>query len=301
MTLNHDEAIARVTVDGLAVACFNGQNTWDLAFLRLREDTCHNLILHIEGRDPRYLDETVGTVSFETVDGHFPSGFPDGFFDHGPITNRKRQPRPGPETENFRWVIDLENDNDVPHGFNGLKEPPLRVGLTRTFIQNAVFYTLNVSPQHLILVPDHEDPNPPAPSPPRLGKTNDEIAADMFCNPGGEVVIKIDGEEIFREKHRPGNPWKICLTNLCISTPDTERPFRKGDFQHFYEVIDVRGPQYALWGEPIASTLAQCNPGAGPGVVVDASGRSAVAIGRPDCDTTRLGTTQTLDPLFEQQ
>lgn len=297
MTLNHNEAIARVTVDGLAICCFNsGAKKWDLAFLRLPQPTCHMLVLNVEGEQPIQLGETTRLVSFETVNGRFPDGFPRGFFDNGPIINRRLPPSPGAATENFRWVIDLEDNNDVPHGFAGLKQPPLRIGLTRAFIQNAVFYTLNVSPQNLILVHDNVNPNPPMPDPPRLGRTNDEISADMFCNPGGEVIIKIDGREKFRKPHRSGNPWKICLTNLCIlPPPDTH--FRKGDFQNFYEVIEISGNRHALWGEPVASGAAQCYPGADPHSL-RLSPPAEYFLGRPDCDTTRLGTIETLDPLF---
>jgi hypothetical protein len=298
MTLNHNEALARVTVDGLGICCFNSElSMWDIAFLRLPDTTCHRLLLSVEGEDLIELDRSVRSVSFETVNGHFPSGFPDGFFDNGPI-NRRMPPTTAAERENFRWVIDLEDDNDVPHGFIGLKDPP-ETGLTRAFIHNAVFYTLDVSAQDLILVHDNVDPNPPMPSPPRLGRTNDEIAADIFCNPGGELVIKINEEEVFpRKPQRPGDPWKICLTNLCIEGPPHGRPFRKGDFQNFYKVIDISGPRHALWGDPRIYGMAQCYPGA-----LVAGGRKAVAdsdflVGRPDCDTTRLGTVQTLDPLF---
>jgi hypothetical protein len=289
MTLNHNEAIARVTVDGLAVACFNsGEKKWDLAFLRLRDrDDCHQLRLFIEGQEVP-LPEPVGVITFGTVNGHFPSGFPLGFFDNGPIADRHQKPNPGPETENFRWTIDLEDDDDVPHGFTGLKVPPLEVDLTRTFIHDAVFYTLNVSPQCLILVPNHVNPNPPYPSPNLIGMTNDEIAADIFCNPGGEVFIKVDGDEIFREPHRPGNPWKICLTNLCRlpQAGQHDPPFRKGDFQHIYNVITINGTPHALWGDPRVAGESQC------------SSDALLEIGRPDCDTARLGSIGTLDLLF---
>jgi hypothetical protein len=295
MTLNHNEALARVTVDGLGICCFNsGEKKWDIAFLRLPEPACHELLLKVEGEEEVEINESVGLVSFETVNGHFPDGFPQGYFDNGPV-NRRVNPSAGAETENFRWVIDLENNDDVPHHFIGLKNPP-ETPLTRAFIQNAVFYTLNVSPRELVLVHDTVNPNPIS-DPFVLGRTNDEISADMFCNPGGELVIRIGGEERFRKPYRPGNPWKICLTNLCIGTPTQPPRLHKGDFQNFYKVIDISGTPHALWGEPVASGVAQCFPGADPGGGGSGAPPGFLA-GRPDCDTTRLGTTQTLDRLF---
>ena len=293
--LNHNEAIAQVLVDGLGVCCFNSADTkWDLAFLRLPQPSCHDLILDVEGEELRHLDASVTKISFETVNGRFPDGFERGYFDNGPV-DRHVLPNPGPETENFRWAIDLEDDHDVPHGFRGLKRPPANIGLTRAFIQNAVFYTLDVSEQELILVHDNENPNQMR-DPPFLGLTNNEIAADIFCEDDGELIISINDHETFRKAARPGTPWKISLTNLCPYFPFPDVAFRKGDFQNFYHVIRVNGPHFALWGNPLEPV---------PGLALwnerlNVNSRKApdFLVGRPDCDTTRLGTTETLDPLF---
>ena len=297
MTLNHQDAIARVTVDGLAVCRFDGKNIWDLAFLRLPEPNCHKLKLQVgDMHEPIVVDPDVEIITFDTENGHFPAGFDKGFFDHGRITDRRVDPTAADvdTKENFRWTIDLEDANDVPHGFMALRKPDPSIGLTRTIIHDAVFYTLNTSPENLVLVLDTDNPNPPAPDPPRFGHTNDEISADIFCNPGGRVIIKIGNEVIRTLEHRPdNNPWKICLTNLCIKAPGPDK-FGKGDFQHFYEILEISKERFALWGE-FKPGLPECHHDPkffiGPGKEV----------GRPDCDTTRLGSIGTLDVLFTRQ
>ena len=289
MALNHSEATARVTVDGLAICCFNRrERKWDLLFLRLPHPACHELVLHVEGRPPIHVGPEEGPIRFETVNGRFPSGFPHGFFDNGPIQDRTIAPAASDidAIENFRWVVDLERD--VPHGFIGLRRPDPPVGLTRAFIHDAVFYTLSISRRDLILVHDSVTANP-ATDPP-FGRTNDEISADIFCDPGGQVVIKIGDEEKFRLDHRPGNPWKICLTNLCRDFP-APIGFGKGDFQLFYEVLEISGNRHALWGDRIAAP-AQCHRDPNKAV-------GDPIAGRPDCDTTRLGSIESFDDLFD--
>jgi hypothetical protein len=292
MTLNHQDAIARVTVDGLAVCRFDGVNKWDLAFIREPVDDCHQLILNVEGQGgPIFIPPDAGPLTFHASNGHFPAGFPFGYFDNGPI-NRMKNPSPGDETENFRWTIDLEND--VPHQFDGLKRPNPPTTLTRAFIHDAVFYTLNVSKEPLIMVPNGEDPNPPHPDPPVFGRTNDEISADIFCDSGGKLSIKLKGNDLFPPLDlRPQNPWKICLTNLCLAVPPVDMRLKQGDFQDFYKIIKIKGTEQALWGKPLPGE-AQC--------AVDPINHTvsfrANFIGRPDCDTTRIGSTGTLDELF---
>lgn len=289
MLLDHTQATAKLTIDGLAICCFNsGESKWDVAFLRHPQQPHHELILRIESEEAICIPEDTAVISFETVNGYFPDGYPQGFFDNGPISDRKTYPVTTDEKENFRWVIDLENPLDVDHGNATLK--PSGFPVTRTFIQDAVFYTTERSPQDLLLVLDTENPNQMA-DPHVFGKTNDEIAADIFCNPGGQVIIKIDGAERRRLDQRPGNPWQICLTNLCLQLQPTGERFEKGDFQLFYDALNITGQRHALWGEPVPGVV-HCHPFTEVGFLRER------ASGRTDCDTTRMGTSQTLDAIL---
>lgn len=284
MLLPHNEATATITIDGLAICCFNrGDKKWDLAFLHHPHPPAHRLILLVDGHREN-LPQQPGLLTFETVNGHFPTGFPDGFFDNGPIRNRRVPPATPEEEENFRWVMDLEDPHDVNHGNVTLKKPDPSFPITRAYIQNAVFYTSRRSPDDLILLPDGQDPNQ-TPNPTIYGKTNDEMSGDIFCDAGGQVVIKVDGNEIRRLDHRPGKPWTICLTHMCPLLP--VRPgtrFEKGDFHLFYDVLNITGNRHALWGKPNTPSAMSC--------------AEANHSGRTDCDTVRLGNTNNLDALF---
>lgn len=282
----HDDAIAKVTIDGLAICCFNRrETTWDLGFLHPQPpDSCvHELVLQIEGQPEQNLN-LASRIRFKTEKGAYPADFPDGFFDNGP-PDRHRPPNNHDERENFRWTIDLEDPLDVDHGFESLKVPECRV--TRVFIENAVFYTTAWSPTLLFLLPEGQNPNPPNPPRPRFGFTNDEIAADIFT-PGNELVIMIDDDELEPLRHRPGNPWKICLTHLCPRLPAPTRPFEKGDFHLFYKAIEISKERHVMWGEP-RDNVVHCKP------VNEHGSVRGYRSGRTDCDTVRLGTIESLD------
>lgn len=293
MTLPHDTATATITVDGLALGCYNrGESKWDLAYLHHPHFPLHNLDLTVEGENnviatnpPPY---PIRLIEFLAVNPQTPTypGSPNGFFDLGRIAKADRKgnpPAPGSDAaENFRWTINLEDRGDVDHGNVQLKKPPFR--LTRAFIQNGVFYTSALSPKNLLLAPltnnPQDDPNQMNQGQIQdhtFGRTNDRIAADIFCAPDtGKVIIKIDGVLVLELPHRPGQPWQISLTNLCPREQGPARMFEKGDFHLFYDVLTVTGQQQVIWGEPVTGPIS----------------------GRTDCDTVFMDTTQSLDPLF---
>jgi hypothetical protein len=283
MTLPHNTATATLTIDGLAICCFNpATHVWDDP--DAVPPCAHGLILTIQTNPPIPLPNTTSLITFETVNPQPPDydgTYQHGFFDDGLIITRKEAPTTADALENFRWVLDLEDPTDVP-GAGTLKKPS--VPPTRVFIFNALFYTSAITSKDLYRVVDGIDPNglsAPAVEAARLGRTNDRIAADIFCAPGGQVVIKVDGVERGRLDHRPGNPWQIGLTNLCVRNPSGRR-FDKGDFHLFYDALT--GQKLAIWGEPVGHALRNI-----PADLVS---------GRTDCDTVRVGTSQTLDPLF---
>jgi hypothetical protein len=116
----------------------------------------------------------------------------------------------------------------------------------------------------------------------RFGRTNDQTAADIFCDPdNGNVTLTIPGvlQQPRVLNHRPGNPWKISLTNLCSHPVVTTKRFEIGDFQLFYGVLTVDDEQ-AIWGEPLFNA------------------QGIIETGRVDCDITWLGASESLDPIM---
>jgi hypothetical protein len=293
MTIPHNTATAILTIDGMAICCFNtSTHVWDLAFLHKDDPDAnpacnHVLTLNVPEESQIHLPHGTNNIFFEVVNPapvDYAGTYPRGFFDKGPINDRTSAPTNADALENFRWVLDLEDSTDVPN-IVGLKKPSVRP--TRAFIHNAVFYTSAIASRDLYRVVDGVDPNGLSTGQlgqALLGKTNDRIGADIFCAQGGYVVIKADGIELGRLPHRPGNPWQIELTNLCRRDRSGRR-FDKGDFHLFYDALNFTGPKLAIWGEPVEADALL-------GISAD------IVSGRADCDTTRTGTSTNLNVLF---
>jgi hypothetical protein len=239
-------------------------------------------------------------IRIETENGETPDydkTFPEGFFDAGPVTNRRRDEKSltPEEKENFRWAMNLDEGADVPHGTITIKPPPYPV--TMVYISDAVFYANAITPENLFLLPLVDDPNkmsPRAVDQRLYGKTADEIGADIKCGAGGRIKITVDDKEVGWMDHRPRKPWGIELMNMrkdhnhnggpghgemvmapvaaaAVAVQEPAALFLQGDFQIYYDSLDVTGDKYSLWGKR--------PPGAAP--VPSPFGMS----GRTDCNT----------------
>lgn len=268
MTLNHANATATVTLDGLAVCCFNkAQLRWEVAFLQQPE---HDLMLSIsEGVNvifPRTRVDPTSSIKIYPLDGVTPDyqdAFKDGFFDNGPV-NRKVDPVTPAEIENFRWALDMEDTNELPHGNVALKKPPTRATLTT--ILDAVFYTSEVTPNtpnDFFILPEGVDPNSLSPSELsayQLGKVNDQVSADITCKEGGKVVVEVDKSRIVLDA-KPGVNYMIDLNNMRRHHNHKHSTiFEKVDFSLYYDAMDVDS-KLAMWGIPpnFHSGRVSCN------------------------------------------
>ena len=99
MTLPHENATANLTIDGLAICCFNSKGTpkrWEVGFLR-RPDH-HLTITAVRGDERRDFNvEGAGVIEIKTVKGKTPDygHYKDGFFDKGKLDRPKRKQKPG--------------------------------------------------------------------------------------------------------------------------------------------------------------------------------------------------------------
>jgi hypothetical protein len=291
MTLPHQNATATITIDGLAVCCFNpDQNAWEVGYLHHPHVPLHSLELRIEGETgTTTIDHTHSRIIFNATNSRTPPypGSPNGFFDPSGVTpDRKGFPTTADDLENFRWLINLQDPADAGHGHCSTRQGG--IGITRAFLHNAVGYTSRIASRDVYRIPFNHvpplDPNNMTEDQRNeflFGKINDTTSFDIFCDPvDGFVSLEIPGLLPLRIlRHRPGNPWKINLQNLCF-TADTKNRFEIGDFQLFYDVLRVDGQQQAIWGEPL----------------FDANGIKES--GRVDCDITWLGATQSLDDIM---
>jgi hypothetical protein len=286
MTLPHNNATARVTIDGLAVCCYNGgQTKWEVGYLHQAD---HRLILAIENETSIEIPNTTREITIGAVKPHTPSypGEPHGFFSMERRPLRTYVPTSADELENFRWIVDLQDPTDTGHGNATPKQATSPV--TRALIHNAVLYTSRLSAKEVIRAayPGAAADNPNNMDPATLerhifGRTNNETAGDIFCANDGAVTLTIpgviSGTRTF--PHRPGQPWNIKLTNLCYHPGGTTiQRFKLGDFHRFYDVINVSNQKQCIWGE--------------------ATDKHIVDTGRVDCDTTWLSGLTTLDPIM---
>jgi hypothetical protein len=314
MTLPHNSATATLTIDGLAICCFNkATSKWEVGYLHpSHPEHHHDLILNIDGGPRRDLSDT-SEIWIDTLVGLKPIAYPLGFFDRGPINkdNRKRDPdsMTPDEKENFRWVLDLEDPHSVEHGKGHLVNPGYPV--TRAFISNAVFYTKKLPKKEVynLSIDEKGDQMSEGDFGKLLfGRTNDVIGADITA---AAIVITIIYEERAPEilmplVHRPGDPWRISLTNMrpfAVARPPRAASGHegmsksadghhtrvgraaadvpeKGDFDLYYAAFKLDDPtlERALWGFPESG---------------------AVLSGRTDCNTVWVGTSDNLDALFE--
>lgn len=280
MILEHKTATANLLIDGLGICNFNSrERRWEVGFMRHPE---HELVLHvIHGFDPITIPPETKIVRVETVHGQTPDyegGYPLGFFDNGPVSDRTRDEGSltAREQENFRWAMNLDEGADVPQGQITLKPPPYLV--TMVYISDAVFYAASLTPKNLFLVPLIANPNSiPATTLNRylFGKTADQIGGDIRCAIDGAVEISIEEKKLPPLPHNPERPWEIRLMNMRPSMMhhDSMRAdlraretrngdnLEQGDFQIYYDALEVTGEKYSLWGyqSQFRSGRTDCN------------------------------------------
>jgi len=286
MSVDHENATANLLIDGLAICSFNaGARRWEVGYMRHPK---HQLGLDLgNGSDPLIIPREARVINIETVDGvmaDYEGEFPLGFFDGGPVPDRTRD-QSGMNTdekENFRWTMNLDEGADVPQGRIMLKPPPYPV--TMAYISDAVFYTAALTPKNLFLLPLGADPSTMSEAvldKHLYGKEADQIGADVHCAAGGGIKVTIDGEELPPLPHKPGSPWKIMLMNMRpfmmhnaahekMDIVETDGIFdlEQGDFQIYYDAVNVTGEKFSLWGH-----------------------RSHMFSGRTDCNPTWVGRT----------
>jgi hypothetical protein len=302
MSLPHDNATANLVIDGLAICCFNRKHKpdprWEIGLLRHPDHHLEIMAVRGSERRPYSIPQTARSIEFTTSRGQKPdySTYKDGFFDVEKLDRPKRNKPPvDPDhRENYRWTLDLDDDNDCAHGKIVDIHPP-SYGATVAYLDNALLYTITQTPSILYLVPEGFDPRCKSEAELeryKLGLTNDQIGADITCKTNGAIIILVDGEEIDRLDHVPGDPWHICILNmrphdhhpppLQGNTCDLER----GDFQLYYDAVVTSKKRHEIWGFPMASQ---------PDPTHCAASRS----GRTDCNTMRVGENiDNLDDLL---
>lgn len=296
MTFEPNKATANVLIDGLSISCFNKANRiWEVGYLR---HPLHDLVLDLGTGGGISIPREARVIKIETIKGQKPDydhEFPLGFLDRDKVQDRKLDPGDlkADDQHNFRWAMNLDQGVDIPHGDGKLKRPPYPVTMVQ--ISDAVFYTSRQSPDNLFLLPLVENPgilSQAALKQKVFGKAADEIGASVMCDVDGGISITVGGQEFIRLIHSPGGPWKINLKNMPkdhnhgpapAADPDHDHDhegnhemnhemnvvmvdgvkLEQGDFQLYYESVDVTGEKQTFWGVlPVTSSgRTDCNSG----------------------------------------
>ena len=91
MPFEPDKATANVLIDGLSISCFNQQQRfWEVGYLRHPN---HALLLFLGNSEPVVsIPKEAKVIKIEAIQGVKPDydkEFPRGFFDRGPVPDRK--------------------------------------------------------------------------------------------------------------------------------------------------------------------------------------------------------------------
>ena len=239
---NHQQATANIYIEGLGLMHFDlERRTWDITFPRNGD---HKLILSIErnGQEQipsREIDPGVSSIEI-SAEGAIPpdwAQFPGGYWFSGSFNRRGTNNH----DEDFRWVTDLANFFELPlHGVVRRRSElgASFISLTTASVPNVIFYTKSTTFYELTLAPLG------LPLFYTFGKTNRMVGADIFCEEGGAVIVKIDGTEYAHLPHMPGSPYEITMSNYepfgqKIPADRKVGEFKRADFRLYYELVDV--------------------------------------------------------------
>jgi hypothetical protein len=269
--LEHDKATATVSITGLALGCYNkATENYEVAFLR---HDCHALTIEVKKKMP-YGDDSI--MSYEIVDHQHKIYIDaenavspqDPIYKVGENFDRKV---PEGDEEDFRWVIDFEND------FNGgqpveLQRPDFPV--TEMYVSKPRLYgdKKKLTQDPYKLVPLGPDGKPRAGAKPEeLGFFTEGIMADITCQDGGAVILRVDGPQGFQVQLPHGSgPHEITIKNICppkaeekktgggpVTADVSPKPLEPTDFRLFYLLI--KGDNFDVEGPPDHGEGAVCN------------------------------------------
>lgn len=274
--LDHPNATATVSITGLALGCYNkATQNYEVGFLRYK---CHNLTIEVTKRMPGGGDSVVmyELKDFQHrifIDAENAVAPQDPIYTVGDDFDRKRL---NGDREDFRWVIDFEND------LNGRAPVELRpptVPVTEMYMAKPRLYSdkkLFTQEQYLLLRIDPGTNKPVANEQPEvLGFFTQGIKADITCQDGGAVVLRVEGPQGFQVHlpHGHGQAHEITIKNIC--TPQTMRKEEETsdesdtsggsaekqptDFRLYYSLVrDTRGERFDI-ESPVHGEGAVCN------------------------------------------
>ena len=264
MVLDHSKATAKISLTGLAISCFNAStNNWEVALIR---HPLHQLKITVSKALP---DMTRADLSFEVDEQHriFITAA-NAITPEEPLFRRdpfNRQDRINSHQEDIRWIVDFERE------FNGGKPINLTrpdFAITELFVSQPTLYAdkdqiLNELDLLKVGGITSQQSVPPQP----FGDVSEICHADISCNKGGAVILRVEGPLGFSVElpHIEGATHGIRIENLCCQDNGTGgNPTTVSDFHLYFDLVKLpNGAEFDLKPRHRGQngSDAVCNPG----------------------------------------
>lgn len=238
MPLDHKKATASISVTGLALGCYNPETSnWEVAFLRHERHVLNVVVTKQTEVGPSEIRFQVDSNHDIFVEAEKPIIQPDPLFTPTAKFDRLAD---GNDPEDLRWIVDMEKE--LNEG-KSVELKPSEVPVTRMFVSYPKLYA-----NSRMFITDEtklvKDDNTPVRE---FGKLAEAANADISCQDGGAVILRIDGPLGFnlRLPHIPGSPHSIAINNRCPDPPMLAAP--ESDFKLYYSIIkDTAGEKFDL-------------------------------------------------------
>jgi hypothetical protein len=283
--LDHANATATVKVTGLSVGCFNPQTrNWEVALIRHPR---HNLSINVTTKFPEnhssqmrfeVVDPT-HTIRIETIEPVVQED-QDVLFTKDPFDRKNLETS---DPEDFRWIVDIEKEfnGNAPVGFGKIPFPvvPLYVAHPRLYADR------NDKLDDMQVVKFAANAEAGASTTEDFGSFGETTSADITCQPGGSVVLRIEGPMgvTVPLPHIAGATHEITIENICpeeevqivdgVPVVNAEKP--PSDFKIYFDIV-----------QPASGDTFDLKP-----KIEGAQGTDAV------CNNTFLGARTSLFPL----
>lgn len=244
MPLSHDDVTATVLVTGLALGCYNSSTqNWEIGFIRNpRHVLTIEVTKQLEDGDTSWMKFQLDANHRIFVDSEKAIAPESPIYTVGETFNRHDGEH---DHEDFRWVVDFEKQLNGGEPVE-LKRPAVPV--TEMYVSKPLLYadedSFTLDP---VLIVDTQDRTPTSIS--EFGFLTEGGKADIKCQAGGAVILRIEGPQGF-QVHLPygtGEPHFIHVDNTCPEhdeedddDDDEETTASTGpsDFFLFYDLIE---------------------------------------------------------------
>ena len=261
MPLSHENVTAMVSITGVALGVYNPA-TQNLEVGVIRHDT-HTLTVEVRKKIAQGQESVMKII----LDKHHRIFIDaeNAILPENPIyTDGEKFSRDDSshDKEDFRWLVDFETE--LNKGETVTLQRPENVTVTEMYVSKPTLYADRklMTADKFNLVAIDGNGNPVANTARNFGKFTQGIKADIRCQDGGAVILRIDGPQGFQIHlpHDSAGPHEINIENLCppikaqgangggspSTTTNTPAPkFKPTDFRLFYSVVvDTDGKKF---------------------------------------------------------